>query len=142
MPQQSIFRIIKRWRRYQARESWKSVAKRTRGLYVLYQNGSSGQYEVVYIGVAGLGKGGTGGIRGRLQRHNRPKRKKDGKKAKEWTHYSMFEMHDNITRDEIRELESLLLAIFRHDRRIALTNKQQGSTRLYRLRRRVLWKTS
>jgi hypothetical protein len=54
----------------------------------------------------------------------------------------MFEVHDNITRDEIRELESLLLAIFRHDPRIALTNKQQGSTRLYRLRSKVLWKAS
>lgn len=142
MPEQSIFRIIKRWRRYQARASWTSVPKRTRGLYVLYDNSSSGQYNVIYIGVAGLGKGGTGGIWGRLKSHSRKKSKKNGKKTKKCTHYPMFEVHDNITRDEIRELESLLLAIFRHDPRIALTNKQQGSTRLYRLRSKVLWKAS
>jgi hypothetical protein len=37
-----------------------------------------------------------------------------------WTHYSIFEVHDNVTGDEIRELEGLLLRIFRHDPRIEL----------------------
>ena len=136
MPKQSIFRIIKRWRRYQVRGDWKQVPKRTRGLYVLYDSGSSDQCKVVYIAVAGLGAGGTGGIQGRLKGHHRRKNKKM------WTHYSAFEVHDNITRDEIRELEALLLAIFRHDPRIALANKQRGSKRLYSLRRKLVWKES
>jgi hypothetical protein len=49
-------------------------------------------------------------------------------------------VHDNITRDEIRELEALLLGIFRHDPRIQLSNKQRGSTKLYQLRKPAQWR--
>ena len=107
---------------------------RTRGLYVLYRNEPSNQHQVIYIGVAGLGRGGTGSIRSRLKRHHQ--------KKKRWTHYSVFEVHDNITREEIRELEALFLAIFRHDRRIDLTNKQKGSKSFSKLRRTLAWKES
>ena len=55
------------------------------------------RYEVCYIGVAGLGVTGGGGIRSRLKSHNA--------KKPDWTHYSLFEVHDNVTREEIRELE-------------------------------------
>jgi len=134
LPRQSILRLIKRWRRYQVRGDWKPVPGRTRGLYVLYRNEPSNQHQVIYIGVAGLGRGGTGSIRSRLKRHHQ--------KKKRWTHYSVFEVHDNITREEIRELEALFLAIFRHDRRIDLTNKQKGSKSFSKLRRKLAWKES
>jgi len=98
---------------------------------VLYKNKRSDEYEVVYIGVAGLGKTGGGGVRGRLKSHNA--------RIKDWSHFSLFEVHDNVTRDEIRELEALLLGIFRHDLRIELTNKQKGSTKLYQLRHLSHW---
>src|SRR5438132_246122 len=52
---------------------------------------------------------------------------------------SMFEVHDNITREEIMELEAVLLAIFRYDPR-PLTNKQKGSRKLSLLRRKLVWK--
>lgn len=106
----------------------------TRGVYVLYRNGSGDKYEAVYIGVAGLGVTGGGGVRGRLKNHNN--------RIKNWTHYSIFEVHDNITREEIREFEALLLGIFRHDPRIQLTNKQKGSKKLYQLRKTSYWKDS
>ena len=51
------------------------------------------RHEVSYIGVGGVGKKGRG-IRSRLKSHNRKKRG--------WTHYSFFEVHDNVTADEIR----------------------------------------
>ena len=148
MPKEALFRLIKRWRRYQPSENWNDVPRRTRGLYVLYRRrkGDSDThkvYEVTYIGVAGLGKGGTGGIRGRLQRHFQKKKrmeKQSNGKPQGWTHYSMFEVHDNVTREEIRELETLLLAIFKHDLRVGLTNKQKGSHKLTVLRSEHQWR--
>ena len=94
----------------------------TRGLYVLYSKHGPSKFKVYYIGVAGLGRSGGGGIRARLKSHHQ--RKPD------WTHFSVFEVHDNISREEIRELESLLLGIFRDDSRIQLDNQQVGSRRL------------
>jgi hypothetical protein len=132
MPKQSILRLIKRWKRYQPKDSWSTVPKNTRGLYVLYRNTSGDHFEVVYIGVAGLGQTGGGGVRSRLKSHVT--------RIKNWTHYSVFEVHDNVTREEIRELESLLLGMFRHDPRIQLTNKQKGSKKLYQLRNAVHWR--
>ena len=132
MPRQALLRTIKRWRRYEPRDSWRKVPKDTRGLYVLYRKGRTSAFEVSYIGVAGLGPTGGGGIRSRLKSHDA---RKPG-----WTHYSLFEVHDNVTRDDIRELEALLLGIFRHDSRIQLSNKQVGSRKFYALRRKAMWK--
>src|SRR4030095_2450290 len=131
MPNQSPLHFVKRWRRYQDRENWPSVPKNTRGVYVLYRSRPSGRFDVCYIGVSGLGPNGTGGIRRRLKRHV--------KKKKGWTHFSLFEVHDNITREEIREFEALLLGIFRHDQRIQLSNKQTGSRKLYQLQKTSNW---
>jgi hypothetical protein len=131
MPLQSPLRIIKRWRRYESRGVWKYLPKNTRGVYVLYKEqnqsiskrrtGKDKIVHVVYIGIAG-------GIGGRLRSHHRSKKK-------DWTHYSFFEVHDNIRSDEIRELESFLLAIFCHDPRIELENQRYGSQRLRNLRK-------
>jgi hypothetical protein len=103
---------------------------------VLYQyNYSEDSYEVVYIGVAGLGQVVKQGIGGRLRSHDR--QMKNGR----WSHYSFMEVHDNVTRDDLRELESLLLSIFRHDSRIKLANIQKSSRTLYKLRQRKMWAT-
>jgi hypothetical protein len=133
MPRQAPLRTIKRWQRYQPRDNWSLVPRNTRGLYVLYRKRKVDRYEVCYIGVAGLGVTGGGGIRSRLKSHKA--------KKPDWTHYSLFEVHDNVTRDEIRELEALLLGIFRHDMRIELSNKFKGSLKLRELRRAIHWKT-
>ena len=132
MPGQSLLRFVKRWRRYEPLEKWREVPRGTRGLYVLYRQKSADINEVVYIGVAGLGEITRGGIRSRLRTHT--------KRKKRWTHFSFFEVHDNVTRDEIREFEALLLGIFRHDPRIELSNKQTGSRKLYQLQRLTHWR--
>ena len=135
MPKPSLLRIVKRWRRYEQRDSCTFLHPITRGVYVLYRQDSGKNtdpiYHTVYIGVAGVAKEPKSGIRGRLQSHR--------KHRTDWTHYSFFEVHDNVTREEILELESLFLAIFRHDPRIQLENKQKDSTRLYRLRGKEAW---
>ena len=61
-------------------------------------------YDVVYVGMA------TQGIRGRLESH--VKRKGDL-----WTHFSAFEVWDNIRDEEIVELEGLFRHLYRKDSR-------------------------
>ena len=136
MVAQSAFRMIKRWRRYEAKERFKSVPRFTRGVYVLYkekkEKGTEDNYEVKYIGIGGISKKGTSGVKGRLENHvkNKP----------DWTHFSFFEVHDNVSSDEIRELEILLLAIFRRDPRVDLQNKQKGSHKFYKAQGKTAWK--
>lgn len=137
MPRQSLLRLIKRWKRYELRAKWSDVPPGIRGLYVLYRKRRGTRdrakcYEVTYIGVAGISATRRGSVRARLKSHDRNK--------PNWTHFSFFEVHDNITRDEIREIEALLLGIFHHDPRIDLTNKQNGSSKLTQLRRLSHWK--
>jgi hypothetical protein len=133
MPEQSPLKIVKRWRRYEERGDWSPIPPKTRGFYVLYRQAKKSPefFEVVYIGVAGLGQVVKQGIRGRLKTHH--------KRIKKWSHYSFMEVHDNVTREDLREFESLLLSIFRHDSRIKLENIQKSSRTLYKLRQRKMW---
>ena len=142
MPAQGPLRLIKRCRLYLEKETCKddTIPHLTRGLYVLYQQLRSKKkkkFHVCYIGVAGVSATGESGIRGRLRSHTK------SKKLPPWTHYSFFEVHDNISRQEILELEGLLLRIFRHDNRIKLGNAQLGSKVLKRLSspRNPVWKS-
>ena len=135
MPKQSPLRLIKRWRRYEEKGDLRFIPHITRGVYILYrrdENAKPNVYNVVYIGVAGVAQDAERGIGARLRQHAKSK-------SKEWTHYSFFEVHDNVTRDEILELESFLLAIFRHDPRIELANKQRSSRRFWQLRQNTVW---
>lgn len=122
MPKQAPLRLIKRCRLYVPRGEWK-IPHVTRGIYVLYQKKirprKEKAYEVFYIGVGGVAKNAKSGVGGRIKAH--------GKKKVGWTHYSFFEVHDNVSREEILELEALFLRVFRHDRRIKLDNVQLGS---------------
>jgi hypothetical protein len=79
----------------------------------------------------GLSIGGKSGVTARLKSHARHKN--------DWSHYSVFEVHDNVTSDEIRELEALLFAIFRNDHRIKLANTQLGSRKLWQIRVNASW---
>ena len=128
MPPQAPLRLIKRCRLYVPRGDGK-IPHITRGIYVLYRRklgrGKHKIYEVFYIGVGGVAKKAKSGIRSRIGNHD--------KKKEDWTHYSFFEVHDNISREEILELEGLFLRVFRHDPRVRLDNKQKGSSVLREL---------
>ncbi len=103
----SELRLIKNCIEFVHQDDAKNVPPKTRGLYVLFKyRPRLDKYDVVYIGMAGGEK--KAGINGRLRSHLK-------KKANQWTHFSAFEVWDNIREDEVRELEGILRHIFRKD---------------------------
>lgn len=137
MPVCAPLRLIKRcllFQKWDEKDKAKSIPNITRGVYVLYKQKRK-EFNVFYIGVAGVKKNPKKGIGSRLSQHAR-----DPKKQGRWTHYSAFEVHDNITTDDILELEGLLLRIFRYDPRIKLDNRQGGSKKFDRVRGKKAWK--
>jgi len=123
MPQ-SVLRLIKRCAEFQPKEKVEQVPARLRGLYVLYnkhpKNGGY-KYDVVYIGMT------TAGIRGRLLSHQK-------NKAGRWTHFSVFQVWDNISDDEIVELEGLFRHFYRRDARANSLNVQKGFSKANKIR--------
>jgi hypothetical protein len=90
-----------------------------RGMYVLYHKKKRSplrrsRYEVVYVGMAAQGS-----IRARLKLHRR-------KKGEYWSHFSVFEVWDNICDEEIRELEGLFRHIYKRDARANALNVARG----------------
>jgi hypothetical protein len=97
-----------------------------RGIYVLYQRRPrSGAFNVVYVGMA---RAERGGIRSRLRAHRR-------KKKGLWTHFSVFEVWDNIREDEVIELEGLFRQIYGRDERSSALNKQRSFKKLKKVPR-------
>ncbi len=121
----SELHLIKNVIEFQPTENIKMVPPRTRGIYALYHRDAQGFYNLVYIGMA---RGKKTGIRGRLAIHY--KRKRDL-----WTHFSIFEVWDNISEAEIEELEGLFRHLFRLDATANRLNKQKGYKKLVRLRK-------
>lgn len=130
MPKQSPLRLIKRCLLNEQRDNWDYDVPATRGFYVLYQK-KKDKFNVKYIGVGGIGKEQKTGIYGRLKKHAKTK--------KDWDYYSIFEVHDNITSAEIRELEILFLTIFSQDQNVQLLNKQKKSNDIKKLSNIKLW---
>lgn len=108
-PCKFIKRIVER----QPKSTIKNVPPNTRGIYALL-NQSGHSFDVVYVG---LSAGDRAGIRSRLKAHN-------PHKGDCWTHFSIFEVHDNITRQEIQELEGLFRHIYAKDSQANKLNKQ------------------
>src|SRR5207247_9209103 len=91
MPQ-SVLRLIRKCGEYVPQEHVLKVPGGIRGIYVLYRRirnrrSKNDNYNVVYVGMGGLGE--HGGIRSRLRRHRRTK---EGL----WTHFSLYQVWDNI----------------------------------------------
>ena len=132
MAPQSPLRLFKRALIHHERDG-KRIPHGTRGLYVLYNErpGPRKIFDVVYIGVGGTKL--ASGIGARIWNH-----KREGKKS-EWTHYSIFEVHDNVSGEEILELESFLLRIFKYDSRVKLDNVKFGSKAFKKISNKALW---
>lgn len=109
--EQSPLRLIKRCVEYVPITDINTVPKGLRGIYVLYNDDN-----VVYVGMT---TGGRGGILSRLRRHR-------AKKAELWTHFSVFEVWDNIRDEEVAELEGLFRHIYRYDSVANKLNLQRG----------------
>ena len=71
------------------------------------------------------------GINGRLRKHLK-------NKPDQWTHFSAFEVWDNIREDEVRELEGILRHIYRKDTRANSLNKQRSFKKLTKVTRKTL----
>ncbi|MDA4115814.1 MAG: GIY-YIG nuclease family protein [Thaumarchaeota archaeon] len=82
------------------------VPRWTRGVYVLFKKrrggGKKGRFDVVYVGMSSTS------IRNRLRTHARNKKGL-------WDHFSVFEVHMNISEDMVKELEGLLRHIYSLD---------------------------
>ena len=124
----SELRLIKNCAEYLERslDNIKRIPRKTRGIYVLYKKRlKSKAFDVVYIGMAGGEK--KAGIGGRLRSHNR--------KKKGWTHFSVFEVWDNIREEEVRELEGILRHIYRKDTSANSLAKQKSFIKLIHVRK-------
>lgn len=123
----SELKLIKRCFEYCEIDKIRKIPKNTRGIYVLYDrekiNGRV-RYNVVYIGMA---SGSTSGARSRLDDHK--KKKKD-----KWTHFSIFEVWDNIFQEEVAELEGLFRHIYKQDTKANALAKQRGFKKLETVR--------
>jgi len=106
-------KFFKRIAEFVPRSQRDVIPDNTRGIYALLKKERGGNFDVVYIGCSA---GTVAGIWARMQLHHKTKIR--------WTHFSVFEVHDNISREEIRELEALFLQIYRKDRRANGLNRQ------------------
>ena len=85
-----------------------------RGIYVLYKHvRRTGAFNVVYVGMSAKGR-----VKARLMKHE--------KSEKQWTHFSVFQVWENISDEEIAELEGLFRVIYREDSSANKFNKQQS----------------
>jgi hypothetical protein len=127
---QSLLRLLHRCAEFIKQNQLSHVPRRLRGIYVLYEYEPARgrrveRYNLVYVGMARSGRGG--GIRGRLITHRR-------RKGHLWTHFSVFEVWDNIRDDEVKELEGLFRHIYRRDGRANRLNLQRGFKTLRKVR--------
>ena len=122
----SPLRLVKRFAEFEPKENARLVPSGRRGLYVLYdlkQLDGHNHYDVVYVGMA------RSGIRSRLFKHI-----KSAKKGHLWSHFSVFEVWENITDEEIVELEGLFRHIYRRDSRANALNVQRNFKRATKVR--------
>jgi hypothetical protein len=125
----SELKLIKHSLEYVPKEEINLVPNGTRGIYALYQKlPNQDNYELVYIGMA---RGLKLGIRKRLRSHKRTK-------PDLWSHFSVFEVWDNIREEEVEELEGLFRHLFKKDSKANSLNKQKGYKKLERVRRSTL----
>ena len=102
-----------------------SLPKKMRGIYALYQAEPPEKRNLVYVGMT------DAGAKGRIGRHA------DDKTGK-WSHCSVFEVWDNITQEQIEELEALLRHMLRKDSAANSLNRQKGSSRFAALRKQTI----
>lgn len=127
MPETEL-KLFRRCVEFQPRDDINRVPPGIRGIYaLLHWRPRSRRYDVVYVGMA------RQGVRGRLRAHARSASKRDL-----WTHFSVFEVFDNVRGEEIEELEGLLRHIYRLDSLANRLNEQRAFTKLRRVRSKRL----
>lgn len=69
------------------------VPPKVRGIYVLYKAKVKNRMDVVYVGMA---RGEKTGVKARLKSHEK-------NKVKLWTHFSVYEVWNNISKEQVQE---------------------------------------
>ena len=127
MPQ-SLCYLFKNSLEFWPIEDLEKVPSLVRGIYVFYREGQGRKMDVVYVGMA---RGDNSGAKGRLRDHKR-------KKADLWTHFSVFEVWDNITKEQVQELEGLFRHIYSKDTKANMLNVQKRYEPLKKIKRRSI----
>ena len=106
-----------------------NLPRKMRGIYALYQADPPDARNLVYVGMT------DAGAKGRIGKHA-------GAEAKvgKWSHCSVFEVWDNITQEQIEELEALLRHMLRKDSSANSLNIQKGSKTFAALRKQTIAK--
>lgn len=98
----------------------------SRGIYVLLDKrkteAGKDVFDVVYVGMS------KWNIRHRLSTHARSKRKSDL-----WSHFSVFQVNENIPSSVVTEMEGLLRRIYRKDSNANRINKYKGFKKFFSL---------
>ena len=128
----SELRLIKNSLEYLPKEELSRIPSKTRGIYALYKRrgkASAGEhhYDFVYVGMA---RGEKASIKGRIRSHIK-------NKGDMWTHFSAFEVWDNIREEEVEELEGLFRHLYQFDSKANSLNKQKGYKKLKRMTKRT-----
>ena len=121
----SALRLIKQSAEFKSIDEVANVPRHHRGLYVLYKRRKKGgkeYFDVVYVGMARTG------IYGRLFSHTKSKHR-------EWTHFSAFEVWDNVSDEEIVELEGLFRHLYSRDSKANGLNKQRKFHKIAKVRK-------
>jgi len=113
--------LFKSFYEYIPIEDLESLPRKIRGIYALYQKDEK-FLNLMYVGMTNYG------VKGRLKNHS-----KNELKATAWTHCSVFEVWDNITLEQIQELEALFRQVLRKDATANKLNIQKRSTRFTKL---------
>ena len=118
----SALRLLKRREEFLPIDNIDALPRGMRGIYVLYNHRPRARrFDVVYVGMAA-----NGSIRARLRSHRKKKRDL-------WTHCSAFEVWENITPAEVKELEGIFRHIYRRDARAAQLNVQRSFGKMKKL---------
>lgn len=121
----SPLRLIKNSVEYVDKTDWRDIPVNCRGIYVLYKyNRRTDSMGVVYIGMAAKE---NAGIKRRIISHTKSK-------SGQWSHFSVFQVWDNIQEQEVTELEGLFRHIYRHDVRANKLNQRRGFKKLNQIR--------
>lgn len=121
----SEMRFIKSAVEYRSIDELSMVPNNLRGFYSLYHK-KGNSFNMVYVGMSG--KEARGRIKKRLLKHRQTK-------STHWTHFSYFEVWDNVSDLEIFELEGLFRQLYRFDLRANSLNKQQTHRPLTKVRK-------
>lgn len=118
----SALRLLKRRQEFLNVDDVDTLPRGMRGVYVLYDHRPKlNLYDVVYVGMAA-----DGSIRSRLRSHRR-------KEKGLWTHCSVFEVWENITPAEVKELEGIFRHVYRKDSRAGRLNMQRSFGKMKKL---------